>query len=98
MNFKQKRKRINEINPGAYRQKLGDLLPEIVSVKLAAGNISSGTATVDIGDVSGEICSVLVKSSAGAIRTVTAFTYSSGTATVTAANITSGDKVTMMFI
>ena len=53
MNFKQKRKRINEINPGAYRQKLGDLLPEVISIKLAAGDISSGNATLDIGDVSG---------------------------------------------
>lgn len=98
MNFKQKRKRINEIAPGAWRSKLGELLPEVIKVTLAAGDISSGTASIDIGNVGGEICSVLIKSSAGAIRAVTAFTYASGTASITAANIAAGDTVTMMFI
>lgn len=98
MNFKQRRKRINEIAPGAWRAKLGELLPEVIRVKLVSGDISSGTASIDIGDAGGEICSVLVKSSAGAIRAVTAFTYTSGTASVTATGIAAGDTVTMMFI
>lgn len=98
MNFKQRRKRINEITPGAWRAKLGELLPEVIKVTLAAGDISSGTASIDIGDVSGETCSVLVKSSAGAVRAVTSFTYTSGTAAVTATSIAAGDTVTMMFI
>lgn len=98
MNFKQKRKRINEIAPGAWRIKLGELLPEVIKVTLVAGDISSGTASIDIGDVGGEICSVLVKSSAGAIRAVTSFTHTSGTYAVTATNIAAGDTVTMMFI
>ncbi len=98
MNFDKKRKRINEINPAAFREKLGNLVPEVIRVKLASGDIKSGTATVEIGKASGEICSILVKSEAGAIRTVSAFTVSSGTAAITAANVAAGDTVTMMFI
>ena len=98
MSFKQKRKRINEISPEAYRQKLGSLLPEVVRKKLAEGDIASGKATINIGNIDGELCSVLVKSDAGAVRSVTAFTYSSGTAAVTASSIAAGDTVTLMFI
>lgn len=98
MNFSQKRKRINEMNPVAYQQKLGNLVPEIVRVKLVAGDISSGTVTLNIGDVSGEICSILLRAADGTIRSVTAFTYASGTATITAANAAAGDTVTLMFL
>ena len=98
MNFSKKRKRINQINPGAYREKLGNLVPEVIRTNLASGDISSGVATISIGDVSGELCSVLVMSSAGVVRAVTACTYASGIATVTATSIAAGDTVTMMFI
>lgn len=97
MRFKVIRKRLNEISPGAYRQKLGNLIPEIVRVKLVSGNISSGVATIHL-DAEGEICSVFVKSASGAVRVVTAFAYASGTATVTATSIAAGDTVTMIFI
>mgnify|MGYP004471063685 CR=1 FL=1 len=98
MNFSKRRKQLSEITPGAYRGKLGDLLPEVIRVKLASADISSGVATVDIGEVSGKLCAILVKSDAGAIRAVTAFSYDAGTAEVTATSVAAGDTVTMMFI
>lgn len=98
MDFSKKRKRINQISPGAYKEKLGNLVPEVIRVKLTSSDISSGTATVAIGAISGDLCSVLVMSSAGAVRSVTAFTHASGKASVTATNVAAGDTVTMMFI
>lgn len=97
MNFSKRRKRLNEMCPGAYRQKIGDLVPEVIRVNLAAGDISSGVATINAA-VEGEICSVLVKSASGAVRAVTAFTHTDNAISVTATNIAAGDTVTMMFI
>lgn len=99
MNFSKKRKRINEMSPAAYREKLGNLVPEVVRATLAAGDISSGKATVALSEPIGRpLCSLLVASSAGAVRAVTAAVVGATSVQITATGVAAGDTVTMMFL